>query len=74
MAISKDNSYSNPDQKSKLVQLLPEEENDCYPQQLYLHIDKATDWNERIALEVCPSRGGGASHIMRRFKLLEIKR
>jgi SAM-dependent methyltransferase len=50
------------------AELMPEEERDRYPLQMYHHLASAVPWEERDALEVGSGRGGGASYLVRRFR------
>jgi SAM-dependent methyltransferase len=50
------------------AELLPEEEKDRYPLEMYHHLASALPWKGKDALEVGSGRGGGASYIVRRFQ------
>jgi SAM-dependent methyltransferase len=50
------------------AELLPEEEKDRYPLEMYHHLAGAVPWKGKDALEVGSGRGGGASYVVRRFQ------
>ena len=50
------------------AELLPEEEKNRYPLQMYHYLAGAVPWKGKDALEVGSGRGGGASYVVRRFR------
>jgi SAM-dependent methyltransferase len=50
------------------IELLPQDEPQRHPIQLYHHVASAVDWKGKDALEVGCGRGGGAAYVARCFR------